>query len=113
MPDAIDLSKLSLTELETLVPRVEKELATRRESAKREALEKMRKIAEGVGMTPEELLGLKAAPSGRRRRGGGGRRGAIAWRHPDKPDLVYQGGRKPAWLKELEAAGREAVRVGE
>ena len=40
-----------------------------------------------------------------------GQRGAIAWRHPDDPSLIYRGGKKPAWLTDLVASGRGAVKV--
>ena len=104
----LDLATLSDKELEALVPQIEKEVVRRRETRAQEALEKMRKIAEEVGMTPEELLGLRA---GGRRRRGGGKRAQGAWAHPDDPTKVYRGGRKPEWMKELAKAGREAVRV--
>lgn len=107
MADTLDLSALSDDELEALVPKIEKELASRRESRKKEALDKMREAAKSVGMTPEELLGLSAG-GGKRKRG---RRGQIVWRHPDNEALVYKGGKKPGWLKDLEAEGRAAVKV--
>ena len=106
----LDLSKLSDTELEGLAPKIEKELARRRETRKKEALEQMRRIAENVGMTPEEILGL-GSPGGGGRRRRGGRRGQITWRHPDDETKVYKGGKKPEWLHELEAEGRKAVKV--
>jgi len=108
----LDLTSFSDKELEALVPKIEKELEKRRETRKREALDKMRVIAESVGMTPEELLGLGGSGGGRRRRGAGGKRAQGVWAHPDDPSKVYRGGRKPAWMKELTAAGREAVKVG-
>lgn len=106
MADTLDLSALSDEELEALVPKIEKELASRRESRKKEALDKMREAAKSVGMTPEELLGLSTG--GKRKRG---RRGQIVWRHPDDETLIYKGGKKPGWLKDLEAEGRAAVKV--
>jgi hypothetical protein len=60
--------------------------------------------AQEAGMTPEELLSMASA--GKRRRKRGGKRGAIAWRHPDDPSLVYRGGKKPEWVKELKEQGR-------
>jgi hypothetical protein len=107
----LDLASFSDKELEALLPKIEKELATRAETRKKEALDKMRAIAEEVGMTPEQLLGLGGAAAGRRRRGAGKRATGTAWAHPDDPSLVYRGGRKPAWMKELKAAGREPVKV--
>lgn len=55
----LDLTSFSDKELENLVPMIEKELGKRRETRRKDAVEKMRAIAESVGMTPEELLGLK------------------------------------------------------
>ena len=70
----------------------------------------MQEIAESVGMTPEELLGLGGG--GKRRRGGGkGKRGKMVWRHPDDPSKEYRGGKKPDWLKELEADGLTPQKV--
>jgi DNA-binding protein H-NS len=106
----LDLASFSDKELEALVPKIEKELARRFEAKKKEAIDTMRAVAESVGMTPEELLGVSAG-GGRRRRGGGGKRAQGAWAHPDDASLVYRGGRKPAWMKELAKAGREAVKV--
>jgi hypothetical protein len=108
----IDLSKFSDEQLEELQPMIAKELETSRETRQKEAYEKMREIAEGVGMTPEELLGI-GAKGGRRRRGGGSGagRGKMLWQHPDDPSKEYRGGKKPDWLKELEAEGVEPLRV--
>lgn len=109
MADTIDLSTLSDDELTALLPRIEKELEQRRETRKREALDKMREAAKAVGMTPEELLGLPGAGGRGRRRGG--KRAMTMWRHPDDASLVYKGGKKPGWMKELEAAGKKPVKV--
>lgn len=106
----LDLTSFSDKELENLVPMIEKELGKRRETRRKDAVEKMRAIAESVGMTPEELLGLKEPVAPKRRRSPG-TRPIIQWRNPDDPTQVYQGGKKPAWLKELEAEGRRAVKV--
>lgn len=106
---SIDLSAISDEELEALLPKIEKELDKRRESRKKEAIDKMREAAAAVGMTPEELLGIGGG--GRRRRGG--KRAMTMWRHPENPDLVYRGGKKPGWLKELETEGKKAVKMAE
>lgn len=106
----LDLASFSDKELEVMVPLIEKELAKRREIRKKEALEKMRIIAESVGMTPEELLGLKE-PRAMKRRRSPSTRPIIQWQHPDDSTKVYQGGKKPVWLKELEAEGRSAVKA--
>ncbi len=105
-----DLAPFTDRELEALIPKIEKELVKRKEERKKEALQKMREIAESIGMTPEELLGLKE-PRAMKRRRSPGTRPIIQWQHPDDPTQVYQGGKKPAWLKELEAEGRSAVKA--
>ncbi|CRI66949.1 putative Histone family protein nucleoid-structuring protein H-NS [Thiocapsa sp. KS1] len=104
-----DLGSFSDKELEALVPMIETELAKRRESRKKEALEKMRAIAEDVGMTPEELLGLDRP---RRQRQRATKRAPTGgWQHPDDPSKVYHSGRKPAWLKALTKEGREPIKL--
>lgn len=104
----LDLASLSDKELEVMVPLIEKELAKRRDIRKKEALEKVRTIAESVGMTPEELLGIDRArrPRATRRAPASG-----GWQHPDDPSKIYRGGRKPAWLKALREEGREPVKL--
>jgi len=104
----LDLASFSDKELEALVPLIEKELAKRRDIRKKEALEKVRTIAESVGMTPEELLGIDRArrPRATRRAPASG-----GWQHPDDPSKIYRGGRKPAWLNALREEGREPVKL--
>ncbi len=104
----LDLAIFSDKELENLVPMIEKELGKRRETRRKEAVEKMRAIAESVGMTPEELLGLEG---GRRPRAAKRAAAGVAWQHPDDPSKVYRGGRRPEWLKALTAEGREPIKV--
>lgn len=104
----LDLASLSDKELEVMVPLIEKELAKRRDIRKKEALEKMRIIAESVGMTPEELLGIERTrrPRATKRAPASG-----GWQHPDDPSKIYRGGRKPAWLNALREEGREPVKL--
>jgi len=102
----MDFSAMTDKDLEEMARAVQREVESRKEQKKQDAILKMQAIAEEVGMTPEELLGLSG---GRRRRGG--KRGVVAWQHPDDPSLIYRGGKKPDWLKKLREEGREAVRV--
>ncbi len=104
----LDLASFSDKELESLVPMIEKELGKRRETRRKDAVEKMRAIAESVGMTPEELLGLEG---GRRPRAAKRAASGAAWQHPDDPSKVYRGGRRPEWLKALKEEGREPIKV--
>ena len=94
----IDLSKLSLDELQALARDIETEIVTRRAAEKERVLNQMRELAASIGMTPEELL-----------RGG---RGAVAaaavrYRHPDNPGLTWSGrGKRPTWVNEALASGK-------
>jgi hypothetical protein len=54
-----DLTTLSDEELEGLRAWIEKDLAWRKEMREEEAREQVREIARGVGMTPEELGGVR------------------------------------------------------
>lgn len=63
----IDFSDYSDDELEGIIADIERELEDRKERQKRDALEKMKEIADKVGMTPEELLGLGGVRKKKRR----------------------------------------------
>jgi DNA-binding protein H-NS len=101
-PNGIDLSKLSLPELETLAQDVQTEIVNRRESEKQRVLEQMRELAASIGMTPEELL---------RAQRGGGRASmpvvAAKYRHPENPALTWSGrGKRPQWVTDALAEGK-------
>lgn len=98
-PNGIDLSKLSLAELETLAQDVQAELVSRREAEKQRVLEQMRELAASIGMTPEELLLAQ--------RGGRGGVVAVKYRHPDNPGLTWSGrGKRPQWVTDALAEGK-------
>jgi DNA-binding protein H-NS len=63
----LDFSHYSDEELEGIIADIERELEDRKERQKSDALEKMKEVAEKVGMTPEELLGLGVARKKKRR----------------------------------------------
>lgn len=94
----IDLSKLSLEELQNLARDIETEIVTRRAAEKERVLTQMRELAASVGMTLEEVLRqerLGASAAGPR------------FRHPDEPSLTWSGrGKRPAWVTEALASGK-------
>jgi DNA-binding protein H-NS len=96
--NGIDLSKLSIEELQTLARDIETEIVTRRAAERERVLAQMRELAASLGTTPEELL--------REERGGG----AVVppkYRHPDNPGLTWSGrGKRPTWVNEALAAGK-------
>lgn len=96
--NGIDLSKLSIDELQALARDIETEIVTRRAAEKERVLSQMRELAASIGTTPEELL-----------RGGRGAVAAVAvkYRHPDNPDLTWSGrGKRPTWVSEALASGK-------
>jgi DNA-binding protein H-NS len=91
----IDLSRLSLEELQALALDIETEIVTRRETERERVLQQMRELAASIGTTPEELLGPAAGKV------------QPKYRHPDDPALTWTGrGKRPAWLTEALAAGK-------
>ena len=96
----IDLSKLSLEELESLAKDIETEVTNRRVAERERVLQQMRELAASIGATPEQLFGLggkitaKTVP--------------VKYRHPDDPALTWTGrGKRPQWVTEyLAVEGR-------
>ena len=96
--NGIDLSKLSLEELQALARDIETEIVTRRAAEKERVLNQMRELAGSLGMTLEELL---------REERGAGPAAAPKYRHPDNPGLTWSGrGKRPTWVNEALAAGK-------
>jgi DNA-binding protein H-NS len=97
----IDLSKLSIEELETLAKDIQTEVVTRREAERERVLGQMRELAASLGLTLEEVVRLE-------RTKGGSTGGVQAkYRHPDNPSLTWSGrGKRPAWVNEALAAGK-------
>ena len=92
----IDLSRLSLEELQTLARDIETEIVSRREVERERVLNQMRELAASLGLTLEEVV------KGERNKG------TIApkYRHPANPVLTWSGrGKRPAWVNEAVAGG--------
>jgi DNA-binding protein H-NS len=96
----IDLSKLSIEELQTLAQDIEREIVSRREAERERVLTQMRELAASLGMSLEEVL--------RTERGKGG--GGIVppkYRNPNDPSLTWTGrGKRPTWVNEALASGK-------
>ena len=97
---SIDLSKLSLDELESLAKDIETEVTTRRQAERDRVLGQMRELAASLGLTLEDVVRLE--------RGKGGVGGAQPkYRSPKDPNLTWSGrGKRPAWVNEALAAGK-------
>ncbi len=98
--NSIDLSKLSIEELEGLAKDIETEINSRREAERERVLSQMRELAASIGTTPEELF----------RRTGRvivEKVVAVKYRHPDNPALTWSGrGKRPQWVVEALASGK-------
>ena len=99
--NTVDLSKLSIEELETLVQDAQAEIVARREAEREKVLQQMRELAGSLGMTLEEVVraekGQKSGP------------GSVPpkYRHPDNPALTWTGrGKRPSWVTEWLNAGK-------
>ncbi|HYU30641.1 MAG TPA: H-NS histone family protein [Thermoanaerobaculia bacterium] len=97
--NSIDLSKLSLEELEGLAREIETEITGRRQAEKERVLQQMRELAASIGTTPEDLF---------RRTGKVAEKvTAVKYRHPDDPSLTWAGrGKRPQWVVDALAAGK-------
>ncbi len=102
----MDLSEYTRQELEELKARVETELQRAAEREREAALAAAERAAREHGFSLAELSPhLTAGPQKKSR--GKKSKNAPKYRNPAKPDQTWSGiGRKPAWIKEAEAAGR-------
>jgi DNA-binding protein H-NS len=98
----IDLSKLSIDELQALAREIEQEIIGRREADRERVLAQMRELAGSLGMTFEELLKQER---GRERARVPGT--SVRFRHPENSALTWSGrGKRPQWINEWLASGR-------
>lgn len=97
--NSIDLSKLSIEELEALARDIETEVTTRRQAERERVLEQMRELAASIGTTPEALFGRMGKVAEKVV--------AVKYRHPDDPSLTWTGrGKRPQWVTDALAAGK-------
>lgn len=117
----MELSGLSLGELQKLQTRIEKEIAGRNKKQRGQALDEMKSIAAKYGLKLEDVIArpaiqgaatkaaqpVKVAKAAKPSKSAK-KAAAIRFRHPDNPALTWAGGRgrRPQWIKDWEAAGR-------
>jgi DNA-binding protein H-NS len=103
----MELATLSLTELRRLQTKVETEIRRRSDSARRDLLKKMQKMAADEGLSLKDILAGAPAPeekraAGRRKPKAAVKRNAplpFKYRHPENPAIGWSGrGRKPRWV---------------
>ncbi|HSN86521.1 MAG TPA: H-NS histone family protein [Thermoanaerobaculia bacterium] len=103
----IDLSTLTIEELQALARDIEEEVVARRESERERVLAQMRELAGSLGMTLEDFLRLER---GRGRAANAAAKvpasSTVKYRHPENPVLTWSGrGKRPLWINEWLAAG--------
>jgi DNA-binding protein H-NS len=109
----MDLSALSVGELQKLVTRVEKEIESRTKKKRGQAMEEIKSIVAKYGLKLDEVMGQAPARKPRDRTKKIADKSAkkpavILYRHPENPALTWTGGRgrPPKWIKDWEASGR-------
>lgn len=97
----MDLSSLSLVELQDLQKRIPGEIKRREESEKVNVLNELKAMAQAKGFTLEQLMDSKVVKTRKPS-------GSVApkYRHPDNAELQWTGrGRKPRWVEEWLSQG--------
>lgn len=113
----MELSSLSLAELRRLKGKVETEIQRRSDTAKKDLLKRMQKLAAEHGMSLNEVIGQegseKAAPAPRKAAAKPAVKKAakpasvIKFRNPENPAIGWTGhGRKPQWVIDWLAQGK-------
>jgi len=97
-----NLSDYNLSELKGLQAEIEKEIKARQQQEVGKAREQILAIAQGLGVSVEELLASGGAKSK-----GSGKKVAAQYRNPANDVQTWTGrGRQPRWLAEGLASGK-------
>lgn len=103
----MDISKLSIPELEELATRIPGEIQKRKLAEKQSVLAEVKALAAARGFGLEDLLGNKASAPIKATKGV--RKPAkVKYRHPQQAELTWTGrGRQPRWIAEWIAGGNK------
>ena len=96
----MDLSRLSVAELNALQADITREIARRRKSEADSLVNEFRKRAAELGLSVEDLVSGKS----------GAKRGKVAvkYRHPDDANLTWTGrGKRPRWVDAWLKSGKQ------
>ncbi|MCB1887254.1 MAG: H-NS histone family protein [Rhodocyclaceae bacterium] len=111
----MDLANFSIPELKRLQKRVDSEIKKRDETAKRDLLKKMHKLAAEHGLSIDDVVGKGASvPAERkpRRKAAAkpkGKKSVVPpkYRNPDDASMTWTGrGRKPLWVQKCLDEGK-------
>jgi DNA-binding protein H-NS len=98
----VDLSDYNLSELKGLHAEIEKEIKARQQQEVTKAREQILAIAQGLGVSVEELLANGGAKSK-----GSGKKVQAQYRNPADNEQTWTGrGRQPKWVAEGLAGGK-------
>ncbi len=97
----MDLSALSVAELNKLLSDIPKEISRREKGEKARVRKELEALAAAQGYSLEELLGETGATAKR-----AGKPVTAKYRHPNELSLTWSGrGRQPRWVAEFLAKG--------
>jgi DNA-binding protein H-NS len=98
----VDLSDYNLSELKGLQVEIEKEIKTRQQQEVTKAREQILAIAQGLGISVEELLANNGGKSK-----GTGKKVEAQYRNPTDNAQTWTGrGRQPRWIADGLASGK-------
>jgi DNA-binding protein H-NS len=112
----MDLNTMSLSELRRLQSRVNGEIQRRNDSARRNFLKKVRKMAAEDGLSLSEVIGditqaetRETQPRKRKAKAAEKKSGKlpVRYHHPERPGIGWSGhGRRPQWVIDWLAEGK-------
>lgn len=103
----MEISSLTLVELRRLQAKIEKEIRQRSNSARKDLLKKMQKMAADEGLSLSDIVSgapaseEKQSPVKRKTKAGKKKTGPVPvkYRNPENPAIGWSGrGRKPQWV---------------
>lgn len=109
----MDISAMSVGELQKLRTRIEKEIESRNKKQRGQAMDEIKSIVAKYGLKLDEVMGKPVARKPRNEASKTAAKPAkkpvaILYRHPENPVLTWSGGRgrPPQWIKDWKASGR-------
>lgn len=109
----MDISVMSVGELQKLKTRIEKEIESRNKKQRSQAMDEIKSIVAKYGLKLDEVMGKPVARKPRTEASKTAAKSAkkpvaILYRHPENPSLTWSGGRgrPPQWIKDWKASGR-------
>ncbi|MRH77510.1 H-NS histone family protein [Spiribacter sp. C176] len=95
----MDLSNYTIEQLDQIKKDIDKEIVNRKKENAKRAQQELKKVAESYGFNLADLVG--GAPVRARKKA------AAQFQNPNDASQTWSGrGRKPAWVKAWESAGR-------